>query len=98
MCYKVMVPNRNKLHHLVYFASIQISRLSTQRFWGETQEFWGGAQESVFYVVQMSKDQAGLVCSKAPLICISLCIEEDNLFPGLGSVFFGISSPVSFFP
>lgn len=77
----------------MHLKNIQIPRLKSRGF---DSAILDGTQESVFDVAQISTDQADMVCCKVPLICISLCIEEDDRFLGLVSVFSVLSSPLSF--
>ena len=63
-------------HHLVHFEKVQIFRLHAQRF--GLNSFWVAPRNLYFFEAQVCKDQAGLICSGAPLICISLYPEEDT--------------------
>lgn len=79
MCvsYRVVIPNVNKLHDPVHFKNVQIPGLNTQRFRFSSL---GWAEESIFYDAQVSKDQAGFVCSKALLCASHFVLKSTTVF------------------
>lgn len=93
MSSKAMVPNTNELSYLVHFENVQIPRLITRGLDSAGFFFFiggggqGGGKESAFHQVQVSKDQAGFVCLKAPLGASHFVLKRSTVFFQIRSFF-----------